>query len=64
MTETDGGPGLLARHDRELWLLTVAFFFAGDLLTTGWAWRPDRSQRRDRSVPQSSVATESTGWSR
>jgi len=29
------GPGLLARHDRELWLLTVAFFFAGDLLTTG-----------------------------
>jgi len=29
------GSWLLARHDRELWLLTVAFFFAGDLLTTG-----------------------------
>lgn len=35
MTETKKAPNLLARYDRELWVLTVSFFLVGDLLTTG-----------------------------
>jgi hypothetical protein len=35
MTDTDGTSDLLARFDRELWILTVSFLIIGDLVTTG-----------------------------
>jgi len=34
MTEPTTAPDLLTRYGRELWLLTVAFFVGGDVVTT------------------------------